>query len=248
LDFREVRIMKVIALVVLLACLCMPAFCQAPAAPTMAPPDVPTFGSAELVTEINVSDQDLLQYLQLGMMAFGSTAKSAQGEMGEIVQAIDLETLASAISDLKYVRVLQFKMAKPDGAKKILDFYSSGVGEGWNRIMWDVSQPGQGYAILAKPGMSEALAVAVMPEGARKLIPANAETTKPAAQQAQLIIVGRTVGMVDVQKLGAWAGTAMVKFSQMRERKAGAQAVKKPELAKPAAKTAPTAQKKTTKK
>jgi len=209
-------------------------------------PEIPVFNEAELVTEVNISDKDVLDYLRLGALAFGASAKGAKGEIGEFVQAVDLESLAAAISDLKYVRMLQFRLAQPEEPRRILDFYTSAAGAGWNRILWDISTPGRGVMMLAKPGLGEVMAVAVMPEKpAKPEFEEEGVTGKDQEEESepssQRLVVGRTVGMVNLQKLGAWAGKVLVKFSEWdARRKAPAKAPAKPAVkkapVKPAAK------------
>ena len=183
----------------------------------VAPPEIPVYGQAELVTEVNISDQAILGYMRMGMQAFGASSKTAEGEIGSFVKAIDLETLASAISGLKYIRLLQFKIAQPDDPLKILDFYTQNVGQNWQRVLWDISQPGRAFMVMMRPGGSEVIAVAVMNEKPimqEKVEGAEATQPEPLGQR---LVVSRTVGMVDVEKLGSWSGKLIVKISQMQE-------------------------------
>jgi len=201
-------------------------------------PEIPSYPNAELVTEVNISDQDLLSYLQMGMLAFGSSAKGAVGEIGGIVKALDLETLANAISGLKYVRMLQFKPAELVKPADVLSFYAENIGQGWNRILWDISQPGRAFMVLAQPGMNEVLGVAVMAEKAAK--PEGKESGEAAEvpKLDQRIVVARTLGMFDIQKLASWAGKAIVKFSEIDKQQKEA-AAKKPAAKSTPAKSAP---------
>lgn len=187
-------------------------------------PLIPVYGNAELITEVNISEQDILGYLQIGLAAFGGTAKGAVGELGEVVKAADLETLASALSGLKQVRILQFQLGQVETSARVLDFYMNSIGPGWRRILWDVSKPYSGFMLITDSGMNNTLLVAVEPPKP----PASEKGEKPAvvAPVPQRLVVIRAVGMIDIQKLGTWMGNAVTRFSQIHERERKEKAAK----------------------
>lgn len=204
----SVRVFMAICAVVVVAC--------GPAAVSAAPPEIPQYQSAQIVTEVNISEQDILGFLQMAMLAFGTSAKGAEGQIGQFVQAIDLETLANALSEVKYVRILQFHLAQPAAPADILAFYAENIGPDWHRIVWDISQPGRGSMVLVQPGLTELMIVGVMPPKPQKKDEDEASQPEPSVQK---IAVVRTVGMVNLEKFAAWAGNAVAQFSRIEETK-----------------------------
>jgi hypothetical protein len=212
---RRKSAVKLVVAAFLTVCVVAMAACG-PAAASVAAPEIPKYGAAQVVTEVNISEQDILGFLQMAMLAFGTSARGAEGEVGRFVQAIDLETLANALSDLKYVRILQFHLAQPAAPADVLAFYAENIGPGWHRIVWDVSQPGRGSMVLVQPGLTELMVVGVMPTKQAKHDEDEVAQPEPAGQTIAII---RTIGMVNLEKFAAWAGNAVAQFSRIEEDK-----------------------------
>ena len=179
-------------------------------------PTVAIFDDAKVVTEVNISQQDILGYLQMAVFAFGMSAKSAEGEVGQFIQAMDLEMLSDCLSDIKYLRLLQMVPGTKVQPVDVLSFYEQNLGAEWNRLIWDISTPSYGFSVLAKPGLSELMVVGVAPAKREKSADKNVAKSEPTEQR---IAVLRTVGMANMEKFGTWFGNALAKFSQIAEAK-----------------------------
>lgn len=192
---------------------------ETPAIEMVVPPEIATPPGATLVTEVNLSDADVLGMIKQALPAFSQAAAGTPGEIGDTLRQLDLNSLTDAIAGIKQVRAMQFKLAagyKPD---MILSFYQDMFvpAQGWSRILFDTSMGSKG-------------AIAVYSRGGQEFVGIGVDSTKQRA------FAVRTVGFVDVPKLAAWAGKTMKYVSAMQAKAKAARAAKPKPTVKPIAK------------
>ena len=191
------------------------------------PPELETPPGTTLVTELNLTDSDILGMIKQAIPAFVQSSQGAKGEMGDFLKNVDLNALVLAIEDVKVVRAMQFRMGPATTPTGVLGFYQSkfSATDGWTRVLYDTS--------MVKKG-----AVAVYSRGNQEFVAVGTDPVK------KTVFAVRTVGFVNVPVLAAWAGKSMKYFSEMEAKeKAKFAAAKKP--VKPAAKAKKPAAKKT---
>lgn len=181
-----------------------------------APSEIATPPGTTLITEISLSDSDILGMIKQAIPAFAQSAAGAKGEMGVFLQNIDLNTLSEAIQGLKFIRFTQFEMTPQTTAPEVLAFFEEHASEqsdpGWSRILFDSSMAQKGTVEVFTRGGQDFYGFAV----------------NPAQKRA---FAFRTVGFVDIPKFASWVGKA-AKFASISE-------MKKPTAPKPAAKPTP---------
>ena len=175
--------------------------------------EIPAYAKAHVVTEINLTDQQILAQVQGAVAAFSSAMQGAEGPLATQAQVFDLDSLAGAISGLKAVRLARFALDPRANPAQVLDFYAKGIAKGWTRVIWDISKPGQGYMIMMKPEGDQLLFAAVMPE--KKAKQAEGEKAVPIPVG---LTVARTDGMVDLPKLASWFGNVLSRMSQVQQK------------------------------
>ncbi|MEN6520955.1 MAG: hypothetical protein ABFD46_07380 [Armatimonadota bacterium] len=183
-------------------------------------PEIPAPVGATLVTEINLSDTDILGMIKQALPAFAQAAAGTPGEVGDLIKQLDIDSFSAAIEGVRQVRVLQFDIPKTANITKMLDFYQAKftADDGWSRIIYDIS-------------MAPAKAGAVYTHGGQDFLAVGVDTNKSR------LYVARTVGFVDVPKLAAWFGNAIKVYSQIAETQ---QTVKpKPEQKQPSSTVSP---------
>lgn len=218
--------LAVAAFVVMMLSSC--AFAQFKMAAVSSPPEIQTPPGATLVTEINISDQDVLGMIKQAIPAFAQASAGAKGSWGDTLKNIDLNTLAEAIEDVRGVRATQFKLGAGAAPDKILTFYQGQLdpADGWSRILYDTSMVKNGVVAVYSRGGQDFFAVSV-----------------DAGKQTAFVV--RTVGFVNVPKLAAWAGKSARFFMEAKDRAvAAASAAKSQTAPKPATKKAPLKSKK----
>lgn len=198
------------------------------------PPEIPAPAGATLVTEINLSDSDILGMIKQAIPAFAQAAAGTPGEVGDLIKLLDIDSFSAAIEGVRQIRVLQFDVPKTSNTAKMLDFYQAKLpaDDGWSRIIYDVS-------------MAPTKAGAVYTRSGQDFIIVGMDMKKSR------LVVARTVGFVDVPKLAAWFGNTIKFFSQMAEKKQTAPPKPKseqPASAAPPAKKLPPATKPSVKK
>jgi hypothetical protein len=172
---------------------------QAQQAAPCAVPEIPTPPGTKLVTEINLSDNDVLGMIKQSIPAFNQAASGTSGELGGFLVTLDLNSLSDAIRDVKQVRAMQFKMVQKCDPAGIVSFFEDKLpaSEGWSRILYDTSAIPNGAAAVYSRVGQDFFVVGVDPA-------------------KSMIYVVRTVGFVDVAKLAAWAGKAVKVYSEIQ--------------------------------
>ncbi len=187
---------------------------------------LPIYPKAELVTEVVLSDEDILNFVRQFMSQFGSSSAGATGEIGQYVRALDLETLAKAIQPVREIRSSQFHLPSEYEPRQILSFYSSEFTNGWSRKLWDVSQPRQGYSIFATQNMAETVLIAVMPGAVKLSVTSESKEAKTEAATQDIggtLVVTHIIGTLDAQYFGQWMGNLVKKISEIDAKKKAAE-------------------------
>ncbi|MBI2842071.1 MAG: hypothetical protein HYX78_01580 [Armatimonadetes bacterium] len=206
--------MKTATMIVVMAfVLCVGSWAQAPEV-QVASPEIAAPPGGTLITELNLSEADILGMIKQALPAFSQAVANASGEFGTMLQKLDLNTLAEAIAGIRQIHAMQFKLdpnVKPD---VIMSFYQDQFSpeQGWNRVLYDASKGPKGAAAVYARSGQEFFGIGV-----------------DSAKQRAFAV--RTVGFVDVPKLAAWSGQAIKVFSEMKPKPKP-----KPEAAKPPAK------------
>jgi hypothetical protein len=201
--------------------LALPVLLFAQQAEPIALPEVPTAPGTMLITEVNLTDNDILGMIKQAIPAFVRSAEGSKGEFGDFLKNADLTTFIDAFQDVHTVRAMQFRLNASTTPASVMSFYQGKFGAegGWSRVLYDASTLKKGT-------------VAVYARDSEDFLLVGTDSAKKVAYAV------RTVGFVDVPKLASWAGNAMKYFSAMEAKKAPAP--KKPVPAKkPAAKPVP---------
>lgn len=226
---------------VVLAVPCLLAVCAAPCLSGPLP-DLPSYEGARLVTEVNLTDQDLLGFIKnaLSAASSGMMAGGKQAPASPWGRILDLKNMAAIIAGVKAVQMRQFHLdAKPE-PPRVLEFYGRSAGGDWNKMLYDVSQPGTGFLLLSKPGMSQTIFVAVMPgrltpQKLAKEVGAETTAPPPEAETGASLVTVQVDGMLDAQKLGSWLGSVVSAMTS----KPWPQPAKQPTAKQPAPKKKP---------
>jgi len=208
------------ALVVsVLAVVLLAAAVAAQEATPVAPPEIATPPGGTLVTEVNLSENDILGMIKQAIPAFAQSAAGAPGDLGKFLKNVDLNAFADAISGVKFIRVMQFKLDPKTAPAAVATSYEKEFtqAEGWSRVLYDTS-------------MAPNSVVAVYTRGGEDFFGVGIDT------KAKRAVAFRTIGFVDIPKLAAWMGRT-ARFVTEQEAKQ-----------KPAPKPAATTPKKPTKK
>jgi hypothetical protein len=187
--------------------------------------EIPAPQGATMITEINMSETDVLGMIKAAIPAFAQSAAGAQGEIGDFIKQLDLGTFSAAIEGVQQVRVMQFAVPKTTSLTKTFDFYQEKLpsSDGWSRIAYDAS-------------MAPSMAGAVYVRDGKDFFSVGLDLKKGR------LIVARTAGFIDVPKMASWFGNAISVFSKMEAKKQAAQPKPKP---KQPAKAAPSVKKPT---
>jgi len=160
------------------------------------PLEVAVYPGGAIEREINLTDETLLESIKTGLTAFTVSApKEADGDFSAFMSALDLGTLSSAISGVKRIRIIQYRLASAKVPNEISKFYDKELAKGgWTRVIWDASSPDKVSALYSLPAGVGLFAV-------------QAQLVRPKAGSAKTSVwTGRTEGMVDVPKLMGWLG------------------------------------------
>ncbi|MEN6371036.1 MAG: hypothetical protein ABFD64_03400 [Armatimonadota bacterium] len=189
-------------------------------------PEIPAPAGATLITEINLSDSDILGMIKQALPAFAQAFTSTPGEVNNFVKQLDIDSFSAAIEGIHQVRILQFDIPKTANTAKMFDFYQEkfSADNGWSRIVYDIS-------------MAPAKAGAVYTHGGQEYLAVGVDA------KANRLFVARTVGFVDVPKLAAWFGNAVKAYFQIADTqqtiKSKPEQKQPPKTVSPAKKTAP---------
>lgn len=167
-------------------------------------PEIAIPPGGTLVTEINLSENDLLGVIKQAIPAFTQSAAGATGEIGQLIKNIDLNTFVEAIQGVRHIRAMQFKLSSGAAPSTILRFYENRLAaeenSAWTRTLFDASSPEKGQVMVLTKGGQEYFGVATDTKESR-------------------VFVIRTVGSVDMVKLAAWAGQTAKLISEMKSKK-----------------------------
>lgn len=158
-------------------------------------PDIPAPPNSTLVTEINLSESDILGMIKAAIPAFAEAVTSTPGELSYLISQLNLNALVDSIRDVKQIRVVQYRLLPGIDSKGILDFYDQSLpdSEGWSRLLYDISALPKGAAAIYTRSGQDFLIVGIDPS-------------------KNAVFAARTVGFVDVPKLAEWVGKALSYF------------------------------------
>ena len=181
-------------------------------APPVTPPEIATPPGATLLTEVNLSENDILGMIKQAIPAFAQSAAGAPGEVGAFLKNVDLNAFADAIAGVKFIRVMQFQLAPGTSPTAVPAFYEGQFTpeQGWSRVLYDTSMAPKGVVAIYSRSGQDFFGVAVDPKSRRAF-------------------AIRTIGFVDVPKLAAWAGRTVRFVAEMEQKqKAAAKKTVKP--------------------
>ena len=175
-----------------------------------APLEISVYPGAVLEREVNLTDETILGAVKAGIASLAAAVPKEPGEgPAAFLSALDLETLSSAISGVKQVRMVQYALADGVAATpgKVAAFYDAELAKGdWTRVIWDVSSPRQAMALYSLPG-------------AAGLLGMHAQTIQPKESAAKTTVqVVRSVGSVDIPKMMSWFGKVMAMFGGLQKK------------------------------
>lgn len=176
----------------------------------IAPPAIYLPAGGKVVTEINLSDDDVLGIIKQAIPAIGDVVKdlvpaagegaqnslSAVGFVAMAASTIDTTGLSEAIAGVKNVRVLIAKYPGAVSPEKFLREFDKGAAKAgpFNKILSDFGFSPGAVAIYALPNNGGCMGFAYNPS-------------------AHAVYALRVVGGVDVPKLIKWAGGIAKVFS-----------------------------------
>ncbi len=158
-------------------------------------PSIPMPPGTTLLTEINLSDSDILEAVKMMIPAFAQGIAGTEGEVGKALAQIDLTALSEAVRGVKQVRVIQMQLgAKPDTASIVSVFEKALPSEdGWLRSIYDTTIVKNGAVAVYTRSGQEFFLFAVAPD-------------------KQRAVAARIVGFIDIPKIAAWAGNIAKQF------------------------------------
>lgn len=160
------------------------------------PPAIYMPAGGKVVTEINISDDDVLGIIKQALPAVADVVKDiapTQGGKGQVISmvagTIDPTGLSDAISGIKNIRLLVVKYPSAVSAEKFLDEFSKGAAKAgqFSKILSDFGTFPGAVGVYALPNNAGCMGFAYIPK-------------------QQTAYVARVVGGVDVPKLIKWAG------------------------------------------
>ena len=183
---------------------------SAAAAVKASPLEIPIYPQAILEREVNLTDETLLEGIKAGIASLASSVPKEPAEgPAAFISALDLETLSSAISGVKQVRMVQYALADGVAAtpSKVAAFYDAELTKGeWTRMIWDVSSPRQAMALYSLPAAAGFVGV-------------RAQTVQPNEGAAKTTVqVVRSAGSVDIPKMMSWFGKVMAMFGGLQKK------------------------------
>ena len=174
------------------------------------PLEIPMYPQAILEREANLTDETLLEGIKAGIASLAASVPKEPGEgPAAFLTVLDLETLSSAISAVKQVRMVQYALADGVAAtpSKIAAFYDTELAKGeWTRVIWDVSSPRQAMALYSLPAAAGMFVI-------------HAQTVQPKEGTAKTTVHAvRSVGSVDIPKMMSWFGKVMATFGAAQKK------------------------------
>lgn len=162
------------------------------AAPPVQAPVYAMPAGAKVVTEINLSEADILGMVKRAIPAFAERAKASGGETAQFVSMLNLDELYDAIEGVKAVRVVQFTLDGRAEPAAVLAHFHAQVPEslGWTRIYYSTKVCPEGLFAVYSMGGRGFLCVMVNPKTGTHTV-ASVE------------------GALDLEKLAGWVGNVV---------------------------------------
>ncbi len=190
--------------IIVLACGCA-ACAQGTQGGLIPPPAIHMPFGGKIITELNVSDQDVLgiikQAIPAAKEAVDEIVKQSQEQGGNVhgmlamASQMDVEGLMQAIDGISNIRVLVVSYGRSITPAQFIDEFSAGVAKigSFSKILSDVGQSPVAFAIYAQPDNAGYMMIAY----------------DPSERQAY---AARVVGFVDVPALIKWGGKMVAMF------------------------------------
>ena len=192
-------IAAVVMLLALVVGMAVPVIAEVNAAPVLvSPPAIYMPAGGKVVTEINLSDDDVLGIIKQAIPVVADVVKDiAPPQAGgpnakafvAVAGTVDFTGLSDAISGIKNIRVLIVRYPAKVSAEKFLDEFSKGAAKAgqFNKILSDFGTFPGAVGVYALPGNAGCMGFAYDP-------------------RQHVAYAARVVGGVDVSKLIKWAG------------------------------------------
>lgn len=190
------RAVTIVSLLVMTSAMAAPVLATAT---VVAPPAIYVPAGGKVVTEINVSDDDVLGIIKQAIPAAGDIVKEMAGQEGgaggnakmavAMAGMVDLKELSEAIEGIKNIRLLVVRYSQPITPERFVNEFTAGAAKAgqFNKIASDFGFFPGALGIYALPGNAGCMGFAYIP-----------------AQRTAYAV--RIVGGVDVPKLIKWAG------------------------------------------
>jgi hypothetical protein len=200
--FKEGSMRQTLMVVLLLGCVlaaAMPVVAAGGAATMIAPPAIYMPSGGKVVTEINVSDDDVLGIIKQAIPAIGDAVKDlglptqpGSGDMNRVVAmagAVDMQGLSEAIQGITNVRLLVVRYPGRVSPEKFVDEFTVGAAKAgqFNKIATDFGMFPGALGVYALPNNAGCMGFVYIPD-----------------QRTAYAV--RVVGGVDVPKLIKWGG------------------------------------------
>lgn len=177
----------------------------------IAPPAIYMPYGGKVVTEVNLSDDDVLGIVKQAIPAAAEAIKDVVAKTGDqpgstlppqvmMAASIDIQGLMEAISGITNVRILGVRYGRRMPREEFLDQFNAGVAKAgkFSRIMMDIGQSPGAVAVYAQPDNAGYIGVMYNPDSGEAY-------------------AARVVGFVDVPKLIKWGGTIAAMFVGVRQ-------------------------------
>jgi len=210
------RAVMMLLLVVLASAVAVPVFAEAT---VVAPLAIYVPSGGKVVTEVNISDDDVLGIIKQALPAAGDVVKEMVGQEGgggdaKMVVAfagmVDVKELSEAIAGISNIRLLVVRYPRTVTPEKFIEEFSAGVAKAgpFNKIVSDFGMFPGALGVYAMSNNAGCMGFAYVP-----------------AQRTAYAV--RVVGGVDVPKLIKWAGS----IAKMAMQRTKASVEEQPEVA-----------------
>ncbi len=164
----------------------MAASAQAPVGEPVHAPQIELPQGARVITEISLSENDILGMIKRAVKAFSDRAIATGGQAGEFVAKLNLDELSVAVEGVKAVRLQEFVFDQPAAPGSVIQYFNSQL-QGWTRLFYS-SQPNQPVTVAIYTLAAQQFACVT-------------EDTKRARYSITTV-----AGFVDLEKLADWLG------------------------------------------
>jgi len=156
---------------------------------------IPIYPKGQVVTEINLSEQDLLPMLKEMLQSAPKLPIQAGG--GKTLE-VDFSELSLALQGLKRIRVLTCRIPGAPQPAHVARFYADSLRtQGWSQIAWVATKPEEVFALHS-----------LGQKGGLFFLTSRVTRAKNGSRWTE-VTAGRTEGMIDMVRLMRWIGRFM---------------------------------------